>query len=386
MVSVAMQWRQLISQDTLTLKGIGNRMRSLGLIPSKMLDASSLNILPMFYPRPSYDDGKWTIYPRKDVLCKHIFIEEHSLVEREAVTCAGWNDPGRPSYSDPYSPLPKTNMFDIYFREDYDGPRAPMTNIPAMHFANASDPSSLSVSLVASVNLVVRMRTAVLAMMSSHLTLNSAASRPVMPSVTQGVTRAQEQVRLGSYLMRLWDASPSSFRSLSQFRPDDLLPNMEQVTSSRSEGNSVAPQVNNAGGQHNPALNVVSDSLAVFPSPPGSERSAAYLETTLPSSVAADSSHMQSDDGRKAGALLSVKPSRNREYAMAAIRRSQEDALVNQGLYEPINSSPPPGETSSGKTSEPQDLEARCAQFTSNEWASVLKGVDLGGDLWLHLV
>ncbi|KZT23872.1 hypothetical protein NEOLEDRAFT_1170563 [Neolentinus lepideus HHB14362 ss-1] len=358
MARVAMQWRQLISEDTSTLCCIGSRMRNLGLIPSTMPDASFLNILPMFYPRPSYEDDKWTVYPRKDVLCEHIFLEERCLVEREAATSAGRKDPGRPRYEDAYARLPRANVFDVHFRGDYVGPRAPPNYGPTMHTNTVSDLSFLSVSLVTSVNLVVRLRTTVLAM-SSLLNQN-----------------AKEQVRLGSYLMRLWDATPSSFRSLRRFRPNDLLPDLEPPTESQSASSSA---VSAFGGTDLSSIH--SDDSDTPLSPPRSDRSAEALKSTVPSSLMADGSHWHSSDERKAGALLSPRPSKNRDYLVAAIRRFQNDSVDNQAAYGPVDPPHSEGETSNIQP-EPHGPEARCARFTSNEWAAVLKGVDLGGILW----
>ncbi|EPQ61074.1 hypothetical protein GLOTRDRAFT_135632 [Gloeophyllum trabeum ATCC 11539] len=360
MTSVKTEWRPLLSNEHSLFDRIGARMCTLGLIPQGMQHASLLNILPMVYPLPSFEKDTWTFYPIKDVLCKHIVLEEQSLVEREAVTFAGQRDPGRPSYRDGYAQLPRMNTFDIHFRDDYTGPRAPSPFALPMRLHPPANTSLFSVSLAASVNLVVRMRTTVLAMMAAFLPQS-----------------ATEQVRLGSYLMRLWDATPSSFRNLHRFRPDDLLPDLEQASGREAQDvASASPSTSASGSPTGNRSPSGSNSPGRPVSPPRSMRSAEMLKTTIPSSLMANGSLARSDEMKKAGALLSPLPTRNREYAIAAIKRFQREAA--QILGEPQRW--PDGAVSE----DPPGHRPRCARFTSNEWAAVLQGIDLGGPLWYH--
>ena len=115
----------------------------------------------------AFDDHRWTIYPEEASLLSHIEIEEKSLLNREEIIARGGQDPGRLTYDEAYATIPKSTLFDVFFREDVVDPviaRMPDNHPPQMFRTYGMDtnqnmPPFPSVPLAASVNIVVRTRT-----------------------------------------------------------------------------------------------------------------------------------------------------------------------------------------------------------------------------------
>jgi hypothetical protein len=115
----------------------------------------------------AFDNHRWTVYPQEDSLLLHIEIEEKSLLKREEIIARGNQDPGRPTYDEAYATMPKSTLFDVFFREDVVDPvvtRVPDNHPPQIFRTYGRDayrnlPPFPPVPLAASVNIVVRMRT-----------------------------------------------------------------------------------------------------------------------------------------------------------------------------------------------------------------------------------
>jgi hypothetical protein len=94
-------------------------------------------------------------------------MEEKSLLKREEIIARGGQDPGRLTYNEAYAKMPKSSLFDVFFREDVVDPviaRMPDNHLPQMFRTYGRDtnrnlPPFPSIPLAASVNIVVRMRT-----------------------------------------------------------------------------------------------------------------------------------------------------------------------------------------------------------------------------------
>jgi len=140
----------------------------------------------------------------RSLFCDHISIqiEERPLCEREYCLKTRQHDPGRLLYESSYALQPRQNQFDVYFREDvpediicrvWPAPQLFRT-YPRPH--TTTYPTFPAISLIASVNIIIRMRTGTMGRLMD------------LPA------EAKRQRRLGIYLMDLWDANPRNFRDL----------------------------------------------------------------------------------------------------------------------------------------------------------------------------
>jgi len=84
-----------------------------------------------------------TLYPCEQSILDHIEIEERQLLRRERLVAEQMKDPGRPKYEESYGALPKLSVF--------------------VGWEVGVEPSELPIFLPLSVNIVVRMKTTILA-------------------------------------------------------------------------------------------------------------------------------------------------------------------------------------------------------------------------------
>jgi hypothetical protein len=138
------------------------------------MTSSSLSVAILHQP---FYQHRWTIYPQEASLLSHVEIEEKSMLKREEIIARGGQDSGRLTYNEAYAIMPKSSLFDVFFREDIVDSvigRMPDHGLPQMFRTFRGDtnrnlPPFPPVPLAASVNIVVRMRTM---SMASHISLS----------------------------------------------------------------------------------------------------------------------------------------------------------------------------------------------------------------------
>jgi hypothetical protein len=93
------------------------------------------------------------------------------MLNREEIIARGGQDPGRLTYNEAYAMMPKSSLFNVFFREDVVDPvivRMPDNRPPEMFRTYEKDtkenlPPLPPIPLAASVNIVIRMRTMAMA-------------------------------------------------------------------------------------------------------------------------------------------------------------------------------------------------------------------------------
>ncbi|KAG8986837.1 hypothetical protein FRB95_003170 [Tulasnella sp. JGI-2019a] len=296
-----------------------NEMKALGLVPAEF--HSLLNALL----HSSFDLNHWTFYPQEDALLRCIAIEEAQLVSREATMAFGSPDPGRPSYDEVYRDFPESVVHNLYFTPLHDyrvleirrGPHDGWYNTGVNEIGLPPVPP---IALTLNINVVIRMRTRVLA----------------------GILSAWRVQLLGSYIMLLWRANPASFRQLP--RPIDLGPLSASLSAPPIHphqptfaGTSPATDTKPATSQHR---NPGSDQHLVTPLPKAAETLSSTERDPLIDS--SDLTAEEVENTEKWGRSVSGAP----------------DVEVVEWIVE---------------------LEPMFPSFSSNEWAMFKYGVKLDG-------
>jgi len=112
-----------------------------------------------------FDDDKWTFYPCLDTLRDCVILEETRLLYRQNAVDNGQPDPGRLSYADAYASRDQgSSLFNVHFREDHGGTGRIARLVDGKFYRTRRDGlEDLSpfprITLIASVNITVRMRT-----------------------------------------------------------------------------------------------------------------------------------------------------------------------------------------------------------------------------------
>ncbi|KDQ10497.1 hypothetical protein BOTBODRAFT_492965 [Botryobasidium botryosum FD-172 SS1] len=273
----------------------------------------------------------WTFYPDASTLSHCIQIEEASLRNRANELAAGRPDPGRPSFDATYGNFPEYNTWTVYFGLHFDLPQLARygepsqiyyTYAPPGHPARGVSPPFPPISLIASVNIGVMM-----------LTRSMAA---IYPWLTEA---GRAQLSMGFYLLALWFADPNNIHATFAKR------------------NKILPSPN--------------DSLPLWHNPPAAPAIPPYLHsddsTTLlahsPDAGPSSSEHRDGLPGDIAAAAASSNPQASPPQTRSQFPACQESAQ------------------SEGKA-VPEPGGGNYHTYTSNEWAMIVYGKNLGGPLW----